>query len=145
MKPITFKVEGRIAAQGSKKSVGHGVFVETSKYLKPWRKAVIAAAQEANVDGIQFDGPIRVDIEFRFPMPQSRKKAEKEAGVLMKVSSPDYDKLERAVNDALTQSGLIKDDARICEGHSYKREYWEDWTGAIITVSQATLDEIDHP
>lgn len=45
----------------------------------------------------------------------------------------------RAVGDALTDSGLIVDDARICELHATKIEV-TGWTGASITID--TLEEL---
>lgn len=44
---LTFDVLAHPAPQGSKRHVGHGVMVEVSKYLQPWRKAVDTAAREA--------------------------------------------------------------------------------------------------
>ena len=41
-----FTVHGLPAPQGSKRHVGKGVMVESSKYVKPWREAVKAETAE---------------------------------------------------------------------------------------------------
>lgn len=135
--PITFEVIGNPAAQGSKRHVGGGRMIEMAAGHKPWRDAVAHAARQIadNLDA-PLDGPLRLDVEFRFPMPTSRNKATREAGRAPKVSAPDADKLIRCVGDALQAAGLIRDDARITEIHALKFEVI-GWTGATITIGRA--------
>lgn len=102
--------------------------------LLPWRSALATDAEIARVTGRRHAGPVALDIEFRFPMPATRLKREREAGQIPKWRRPDLDKLLRAVCDALTVGGLILDDAQIAEIHARKREYWDSWSGADITV-----------
>lgn len=135
---VEFEVIGTPAAQGSKRHVGNGVMVETAKGHKPWRQAVAAAARDvAEHDDVAapFDEPLRLSVVFRFAMPKSRKAAVRRNGVGPKVSAPDLDKLVRAVGDALTESGLIRDDALICEVHASKVEV-VGWTGAVVMLSK---------
>jgi len=131
---VGFTVVGLPAPQGSKRHVGHGVMVETAINHKPWRAAVAQAAYELR-GAEPMTGPLRLAVEFRFPMPKSRPKAVRDAGESHKVSAPDLDKLVRSVGDALTEGGLIHDDALICELYATKREV-VGWTGAMITVDQ---------
>lgn len=129
---IEFEVVGTPAAQGSKRHVGGGVMVEQSKKLKPWRAAVAAAARDV-AEGAPLDGPLSIDVEFRFPMPKSRSKTLHQVGRGPKTSAPDLDKLVRAVGDALKEGGLIRDDALFVRVSAVKVEV-VGWTGAIITV-----------
>ena len=138
MTAVSFNVIGLPAAQGSKKHVGRGIMVESSKALRPWRDSVTAAAMAAHT-GPALDGPLHLYVAFRFPCPASRSKAHRLAaanGGARKTTAPDLDKLIRAVGDALTQSGVIADDARICSLASYKVEV-TGWTGCTIEVHEA--------
>lgn len=134
----TFEIVGNPAAQGSKRHVGAGRMVEMAKGHKPWRDAVANAAREIadNLDDTPLDGPLRLDVEFRFPMPTSRSKALRTAGRAPKVSAPDTDKLIRCLGDALQAGGLIRDDARLTEIHARKIEVI-GWTGATVTIGTA--------
>ena len=142
MTRVEFTVLGVPAPQGSKRHVGRGVLVESSKALPAWREAVAWAARDAALrHGITapLDGPLRLIVEFRFPMPKARAKRARDAGAAWRTTQPDSDKLVRAVGDALTDSGLIVDDARICEVHATKVET-TGWTGASITIE--TMGEL---
>lgn len=136
--PLTFEVIGTPAPQGSKRHVGNGVMVESSKRVKPWRQAVATAARDvadhADVEA-PLDGPLHLDVVFRFPMPASRSKAQRALGALFKVSAPDLSKLVRSTEDALQEAGLIRDDARICRLTASKHEIPDGWTGAVITLT----------
>lgn len=107
---LSFWVTGRAAPQGSKKHVGGGRLVEVSKYLKPWREAVIRAAEKAQgPDWVTLDGPLVLIIEFWIERPGSHPKTVR----TYPTSAPDLDKLIRGVGDAMSQSKTIKDDSRI--------------------------------
>lgn len=123
---INFFVPGTPAPQGSKRHVGGGRMIESSKKLKPWREAVRKAAAQ-HLDDSGLDGPLRVSMDFYLPKPQRSKFGNYPAG------KPDADKLARAVNDALTDSGLIFDDSRIVSLHV--RKHWAiERTGVAITI-----------
>lgn len=98
----TFSVNGRPAPQGSKKYVGNGRYVESSKYLVPWRKAVREAAV-ANFVGDPWATPVRVRIVFRMAKPQKPKFADFPA------TKPDIDKLVRSCLDAVTGVCFVDD------------------------------------
>ena len=125
--PYNLFVPGLPAPQGSKKHVGHGVMVESSKRVKPWRATVTAAIVEA---GWQHDpilyGPVGVSLTFSFPRPQAHYGTGRNADRI-KANAPDWhdkrpdvDKLCRAVLDALTESGAIRDDAQVVQLHAAK-------------------------
>lgn len=46
---VEFFVPGRPAPQGSKRHVGHGIMVESSRDLGPWRERVALAANPADL------------------------------------------------------------------------------------------------
>lgn len=107
--PFQFYAHGLPAPQGSKRHVGGGRMVESSKNVRPWREAVKFAVLEANKARLKFHAPVRVEIEFYFARPKSRKKD------VHHCTAPDLDKLCRSTLDALTDSGIIVDDSLVAD------------------------------
>lgn len=134
---LEFTVLGTPAPQGSKKAFARGgrawLVDNNANTLRAWREAVAWAAAEA-ADGACFDGPLELAIEFRLKRPAAAKNK------VFSDKRPDIDKLTRSVADALTDSGVIADDARIAVLHATKRYALSDnaWTGAVIRIR--TLD-----
>ncbi len=64
---------GRPAPQGSKKSIGNNRFVESSKFLPAWRKAVREAAEHAAlINGwTVVSGPVELEVMFYLDRPSS--------------------------------------------------------------------------
>lgn len=127
-------VAGHPAPQGSKRHVGRGILVESSKAVGPWRQTVALHAQHA-ADGL-LAGPLALSVDFVMPRPISAPKRSTPPAV----KRPDVDKLARAILDALT--GIwFADDSAIVDLHARKRlaEIGER-PGAHIT-----LNEVDHP
>lgn len=93
--------------------MGNGRFVEASKYLPAWRKAVTAAAREAvDSDGwATTAGPVRVEVIFYLDRPSTVTQAKRP----WPIKPPDIDKLVRAVCDALTDAEVWADDGQIVE------------------------------
>src|SRR5690348_624943 len=108
-------VYGSPAPQGSKKFVGmvngHGMMAESSKKVKPWRQDVKAAALAARAGAEPIDGPITVRMVFTVPKPSSAPKRKR----TWPCKKPDVSKLARSTEDALTDAGIWKDDARVVE------------------------------
>lgn len=102
--------------------------------LLPWRQAVASAAAVAMARHGVLDGPLNLDVEFRFPMPKSRPKYIRLRGFIPKATTPDVDKLLRALGDSLQAGGLVHSDAQLADVRARKVEVWEDWTGALIRV-----------
>ena len=144
------EVRGLPAPQGSKRHVGNGVMIESSKYVKPWRQDVRAAAEAwitARPGLYPMDGPLSVDMVFSMPRPKGHYGTGRNAGTL-KLSAPlypqgmpDLSKLVRSTEDALTSAGLWKDDSRVVEyGRLAKVYVGSDdpdalsCTGAVIRV-----------
>lgn len=133
---IHFEVVGVPAPQGSKKHVGNGIMVESSKKLKPWRDAVADAAKEAMGGREPYDQAMRLAVEFRMPMPQSRRKRDRLFGMLWAEKKPDIDKILRATLDAMKTGGVYSDDARVVEVYMVMVEV-NSWTGARIELDTA--------
>lgn len=136
---IEFKVYGLPAPQGSKTAIRNKASKvvgsrESSKAVAPWRQELAGKAREYVAEHGCLDGPLVLDVVFRFPMGSSARKADRERGWAPKSTMPDYDKLARAVGDSLKSAGLIKDDARIVDARIRKVDVWESWTGAEIRV-----------
>lgn len=112
---IEITVYGNPAPQGSKKFVGvingHGMMVESSKKVKPWRQDVKAAALAARAGAPPIDGPVIARMVFTMPKPASAPKRKR----TYPDKKPDLSKLVRSTEDALTEAGIWRDDARVCE------------------------------
>jgi crossover junction endodeoxyribonuclease RusA len=130
---IELRILGVPAPQGSKRHVGGGRMVESSKKVGPWRDAVAIAGHAAMGRDDPLDGPLRLTVEFRVPMPQSRKKADRERGWKWADRTPDLDKLLRSTLDGLTAGGVIVDDARVVVIDARMVEA-VGWTGCDLTV-----------
>lgn len=143
-----FEVIGLPVQQGSKSAFvrdGKAVMTEAAGAKhEAWRTVVAQAARDvadqvaAEGTIVPIDGPIALDVEFRFPCPTSRSashRAEAAAIGAWRTVTPDLDKLVRSIGDALTAGGLIRDDARICRCVAEKFEV-TGWTGARIRLER---------
>lgn len=90
---------------------------EDGEYSVPWKRKMIAGIRAA-CEVQAWPGPVQVHAHFLF---------EREGYELDALGWPvaheygDEDKLRRNLLDALTQSGLIKDDALVIGGDNSKR------------------------
>lgn len=104
------------APQGSKRHVGRGILVESSKAVGPWRERVALAAHQAMHGQPPAAGPVTVTLHFVMPRPKSAPKTRH----VYADKRPDLDKLVRACLDAVTGVCLI-DDAQVVEIVTTKR------------------------
>lgn len=118
MDEITFFAEGVPAPQGSKRHVGGGRLIESSRQVGPWREIVRQAAITAMGDRPPIDGPVYLVQVFALPRPKSHYGTGRNSGQIKRGAPhrppvrPDLDKLARAVGDALT--GICyRDDAQV--------------------------------
>jgi len=136
-------VYGEPAPQGSKKFVGmikgHGMLVESSKKVKPWRQDVVAAAvnvREAAGCPAPLDCALSVRMIFTLPKPKSAPKRKR----IYAMRKPDVSKLARSTEDALTTAGIWTDDSRVVQyerlAKVYPREDAEalESSGVIIEI-----------
>jgi Holliday junction resolvase RusA-like endonuclease len=142
---LQIAVLGTPAPQGSKRHVGHGVMVESSKKLRPWRDAVRFAAAYACDGRPPIDEPVRVSMVFTFQRPASHFGTGRNAGQIRDQAPrapqgmPDLSKLVRSTEDALTDAGVWRDDARVVSldaAKVYAGEHPDALTvpGAVIRV-----------
>ncbi len=137
---ITFTVAGTLPApQGSKRHVGHGVLIESSPNVKPWRQAVSAAALDARRrHGIHepLRSPCTLSVVFLFPRPKGHygTRGIRPSAPRWKTTRPDLDKLIRSTADALT-SVLLFDDSQMVSICASKRYCLPDEIpGCLVTL-----------
>lgn len=139
---IEFSIEGIPVPQGSMRAISVNgrarVFHNSDKKLRAWRNGVAHAASMALDGNPGYDEPVNVWMEFRLPRPPSTKRSAPSV-------KPDLDKLVRAVLDALEQSGVIKNDSRVCFINATK-SYAEPGTEpglelAIVSEREGFLDD----
>lgn len=134
---LFFEVYGIAAPQGSKKSIGNGRFVEASKKLPAWRKAVKEAAESAIADSdwVTLSGPAELSVVFFLPRPQSVTASKR----MLPTVPPDIDKLIRAVADSCTNALVWGDDSLVCKVTAYK--VYDDTrdAGALVTIRSLLL------
>lgn len=130
MTAVQFRVEGVPAPQGSKSQSRNGHMYEANKRLKPWRNKVTAAARLAH-HAPPIDAPVEVIAKFYLPRPK-RPKFDQPA------TPADLDKYQRAIGDALTQAGVVKDDARIVHWDAWKRYHPGGWVGVEVLVREVS-------
>jgi Holliday junction resolvase RusA-like endonuclease len=104
---------------------------------KGWRAAVRAAAVQWLRDhpGFkQLTGPVELHVEFAFVRPASDPFRVRHA------VTPDLSKLVRAVEDALTDSGVWRDDALVYRLNA-QAHYVDDVPGARVVIIDHSADE----
>lgn len=129
---IRFFIPGRPAPQGSKRHVGNGVMIESSKNIKGWRSTIAELAYEHFPAGpIPRPWAVAVGLAFVMPRPVSTPKTRATPAAIKK---PDIDKITRGALDALT-GVAYQDDSQVVTIHATKRiaEIGET-TGVAITV-----------
>ena len=110
-------VPGIPAPQGSKRHVGNGIMIESSKKVAPWRTIVGFTVGNEVTSPIESGVPIYVRIEFVMPRPKTTPKARPTPPA---VKRPDLDKLIRAILDAC--SGVAwHDDSQVTSVAATKR------------------------
>ena len=135
-------VVGTPAPQGSKSfkgmsNAGRAILAESSKKVRPWRQDVKAVALEVRGSVAPLDEAVRVRMTFTLPKPGSAPKRR----VTYPMRTPDLSKLVRSTEDALTEAGIWKDDARVVECFAFKRYPNEgpdalDVPGCVIEIER---------
>jgi crossover junction endodeoxyribonuclease RusA len=121
---FTARIIGTPAPKGSKKHVGRGRLVESSKKLPAWRHALDTqlAVAGSGTEPIDRNSPVWCHLEFHLHRPQAARKHQR-----WQVRYPDLDKLCRAVLDELTG-----------------RAYWDDAQVAVLTASKELASPPGH-
>ena len=141
MSTYEFDVIGLPTPQGSKQAFvrgGRAVVVDAGSQTSrnkhaEWRASVARRAQEARNGADSLTGPVAVEMRFWMPSVKS------DPHRVRHVTTPDLDKLIRAVLDSLTNSGIIADDSLVYSVDASKF-YARDghWTGVSIVVIDMT-------
>ena len=150
MDKIFIPVRGLPAPQGSKRHIGHGIMIENSKKIKPWRQDVRAAAID-HYEGDIIGRAVEVEIIFLFARPKSHFGTGKNANKL-KQKAPEFvtssatgdiDKLCRSTLDGLSAKAggtVIKDDSLVVSLKAVKKYAKEgELLGAKISVTPFIL------
>lgn len=136
---LLFTVHGKPEPEGNLRSAprkggGINTWHANQKDLRPWR-ANVAWEARAALTGPVLDGPLGVEVIFTLRRPPSAPKRRRYPTV-----KPDLDKLARGVLDALTDSGVWKDDALVVRLAAEKTYVGADDAldapGALITVTE---------
>ena len=139
---VSFICYSRAAPQGSKRHIGGGVLIESSKRVKPFRSDLQGVAIEATpVDWGPWVGVSRLRVDFHFRRPKSHltsKGALTKAAPLFPTGRQigDTDKLIRSVCDALTGVTWY-DDSQVVDITAKKRFFERDQT--IITITPVNV------
>ena len=116
--------------------------VEMSKAVGPWREAVRAETQRAAAGTGPFAGPVRVAITFALKRPKGHYRTGRNSHMLSDRaprwpgSTPDLDKLCRAVLDGLTEGGAWKDDGQVVILAAQKTYAGASGPGAVIEIGE---------
>lgn len=94
--------------------------------LKRWRTLIADTIRRTGHEQI---GPyVEAHLSFYLPKPKTTKYPEYPAG------TPDLDKLVRAAFDAITESGIVEDDARIVRAIVEEEWATEEQPGLALTI-----------
>lgn len=120
-----FWVPGKPVQQGSKNVSRQGKVYEAAKGHKDWRRTVSDVAMVyMRQHKLQPFTQARVWATYVFPRPKAHYRTNGE--ILprfldtLHLVQPDRDKLDRCLNDGLTQGGILVDDSVIYAGTSRK-------------------------
>ena len=129
------------APQGSKKHVGNGIMVETSKRLKSWRNQVNLRAKLIVDDIIK--EPVEIEVVFWFKRPKLHYLPNgmiRQSDVyITNKNKGDLDKHCRALLDSLTKSAFA-DDSQVVSLQAEKK-YCETECQTGATIKIRTINE----
>jgi crossover junction endodeoxyribonuclease RusA len=132
---LTLFIPGEPAPQGSKRYLGKGIMIESSKKVKPWRADIRAACLDGKgKPRIQFNGDaVTVTAEFILKRPISTPKKKTPQAI----KKPDLDKLTRALMDGIGSAGIWSDDSQVVKVIASKRlAEIDEVTGCRIVVER---------
>lgn len=101
---LRLRVDGWPAPKGSKRHVGGGRLVESSKRLPEWQSKIRSSIEWAWKTA-PLAGPMDVTLDFVMPRPKALSKRATPAAT----KRPDIDKLARGVLDELTGRVFVDD------------------------------------
>ena len=110
-----------------------GRFIEASKYLPAWRKAITTAAVTEIENGsfAKSIGPVEIEVIFYLERPATVPVAKRP----WPIKPPDADKLLRGVLDGMTDAGVWDDDGQVVKITAWKVYADTREPGAFIKIS----------
>jgi Holliday junction resolvase RusA-like endonuclease len=137
---VYLRIDGLPKPQGSKRVFNGRVVEASGNALKVWRKAIADACQaNVNEDHQLFLGPVKVEVDFYLPRPQTVKRSKRELPIV----PPDLDKLARGLLDGIGQSEVVwGDDSQVVE--LIARKHYDDdiAQGATVTISEHEINQV---
>lgn len=137
---FTFTVYGKPAAQGSKIRTRYAMRDSNDKQLTPWRNSVSLSAHLEQQGAPRIDHPVEVAVTFYFDRPKAHYRTGRNAD-LLRDNAPAYptrvgdiDKLQRALLDGITDSGVWTDDCLVVRVTADKQ-----WTGDAMPTPGAVV------
>ena len=143
MAAFTVNIKGLPVPQGSMVSNGcnRGMRHANHARLRPWRMHVMSELLQARAKDWDPSSPISVTATFRFPRPQGHFGTGQNSNQLKPsapthhIVKPDIDKCQRAIGDAIEQSGLARGDQQIISWNTAKRYCCGDEPpGVLLTL-----------
>ena len=131
---FAFVVPGDPQQQGSMRSARNGRMFSANKKLKPWRSKVAKEAEKSTVKFDQYE-PVFVEACFVVKRPISVSFLDRSLPSV----TPDLDKFQRALGDALTESGIIYDDGQIVAWRAQKEYDDECPEGVYVKICSCTV------
>lgn len=141
MRAYTVRIPGTPVPQGSSRAFvrgGRAVVTSANPRLRSWRAdAAWSISEVARRDG-PLEGPVHVGAVFLFPRPVSHfgRKGLLPSAPMLHAQKPDLDKLLRALLDAMTEGGAIRDDSRVVSVSAYKA-WTEGEPGTMVSWQEA--------
>lgn len=137
MTTLTFRVIGIPKGQPRARACirGRHAGVYDPGTADAWKAAVRKAAASW-WDKVPFTGPVAVDIDFLMPRPKAhyRRSELRDDAPAWCCTKPDRDNLDKAVLDALTAMGFLRDDCIVVDGR-VRKLYSNELPGAVVTVT----------
>lgn len=137
---ISFFVIGDPKPQARPRVSRRGKFTSVHSPLTQWRCDVLKEANSIAQSKEILTCPLFIDITYYFRRPQGHygtgKNAEKlkDSAPQFHTKKPDIDNLNKAILDAIGDSGLIKNDSQIYHLQSLKTYGKDGKHGAAITI-----------
>lgn len=136
---LTIEVPGVPQSAGSKDAIplpdGRIIVKDTNPNARPWKDRIIHEARLVLGSMPALGGPIFLAVELRMPRPKSHfnKKGLRPNAPRYHTVRPDATKCVRALEDALTEAGVWRDDAQVAVQKVSK--CYAEQPGATIRVS----------
>lgn len=126
------------------------IVTDVNQKARPWMQSVRNAAAEVLPEGFELlRGPVNVKVTFSFARPKGHFRTGRSAGDMKRAaphrhsSTPDLDKLCRAIGDSLT-GVVFADDRQIAAWHAEK-VYTVGSEGATVEIQELHQKSGDQP